>query len=237
MAWMRGSNASDQRRTEHGIDREQAGQCVGGGVLGAVEQGQAFLRAQHQRGQADFGQCLGSRQALTIDEGLADTDHHAGQVRKRGQVARGANRALARNHRNEIVLQERFQQGQCLRADARGALGEAGQLQRHHQPHDRRRHRLTHAGRVREHDIALQGFQILALDAHAGQLAEAGVDAIHRSALGDDVGHGLRTAQHGGGRSRVQPHPRAVMDRAPLRQRDGAGVQGQGSAHEISRHH
>ena len=37
---------------------------------------------------------------------------------------------------------------------------EARELERHHQPDDRRGRRLTHAGRMRQHDVALQGFEI-----------------------------------------------------------------------------
>ena len=78
-----------------------------------------------------------------------------------------------------------------LRPHAGCALRQAGELQRHHQPGDRDRHRLADAGGMRQHDVALQGFEIGGGNAHAGQFSEAGVDAIDRLALGDDARDGL----------------------------------------------
>ena len=69
---------------------------------------------------------------------------------------------------------------------ARRALGEAGELERHHQPRDGDRHRRADAGGMRQHDVALQRLEVGGLDAHAGQLAEAGVDAVDRLAPGED---------------------------------------------------
>ena len=39
---------------------------------------------------------------------------------------------------------------------------------------------------MREHDIALQRFEIGGIDPHACELSEPGIDAIHGVALGDD---------------------------------------------------
>jgi hypothetical protein len=61
-------------------------------------------------------------------------------------------------------------------AHARGALRQAGQLQRHHQPDHRDRRRLARAGGVGQDDVALQRLQVLVADPHAGQFSEAGVD-------------------------------------------------------------
>ena len=46
-----------------------------------------------------------------------------------------------------------------------------------------------------EHDVALQGFEVGGVDAHAGQLAEAGVDAVDRLAARHDARHGLGAAR------------------------------------------
>ena len=103
---------------------------------------------------------------------------------------------------------------------AGGALREAGELQRHHQPHDRHGHRLADAGGVREHDVALERREIGGLDAHAGELPEAGVDAVDGLALGDDAGHGRgAAASTPAPAGRIERAARAAVDGAPLRQR------------------
>ncbi len=48
---------------------------------------------------------------------------------------------------------------------------------------------LADAGGVRQHQIALQRFEIAIGDPHIGELAEAGIDAVDGLALGDDRGH------------------------------------------------
>lgn len=104
-------------------------------------------------------------------------------------------------------------------------MGQAGELERHHQPHHRHRCGFADTGRMRQHDIALQGLQVLALDAHAGQFAEAGIDAVDRLAARDDGLHRLRAAQYGGCASVVQHDLGAAIQRTPLRQGDLAGLQ------------
>ena len=86
----------------------------------------------------------------------------------------------------EVRLQAGGQMLDRRPAHARGALREARELQRHHQPHDGSRQRLADAGGMREHDVALERREIGGADAHAGELSEAGVDAVDRLALRDD---------------------------------------------------
>ena len=83
------------------------------------------------------------------------------------------------------------------RANAGGALRQAGELERHHEPRDRHRGGLAHARAMRQHDVALQFLQVLRGNAHAGQLAKARVDAIDRLAPGDDALHRRGTGGHG----------------------------------------
>ena len=144
--------------------------------------------------------CSGSRPASAraraagtlrpADHDLARPDHRRGHVRQRGQVARGTHRALGRHDRDQVALQHRFEHGNSFRPNARGALRETRELERHHQSHDRRRRRLAHACRVRQHKVALQGFEVADGDLDARQFAEAGVDAINRLALGHDPSDG-----------------------------------------------
>ena len=58
------------------------------------------------------------------------------------------------------ALEQGLEHGNGLRPDARGALGQARELERHHQPNDRRGRCLAHAGRMRQHDVALQGLEV-----------------------------------------------------------------------------
>ncbi len=224
----------DQRGLQDGFDLEQTGQGAGGGKLGAVEQGQPFLCAQHARLQLRMCKRVGSRQTLRADEGLANADHRRSQMRQRCQIAGSAHRALARHHRRDAGAQHRVQQCQRVRLHAGRALGQAGELECHHQPYHRHRRGLAHACRMREHDIALQGLQILALDTHAGQLAEAGVDAIHRLATRHDGLHRLRAAQHRSSTCIVQRDFGTAIQRTPLRQRDLAGLQDNRNTHDDS---
>ena len=111
-----------------------------------------------------------------------------------------------------------------LRPHAGGTAAEAGELQRHHQPHVPRR--LADAGRVREHDVALERGEIVRGDVNAGQLPESGVDAVDRLTLRDDRLDRARTRldrRHGGG---IEPDPGAVGDGAPIGERNAAGRQG-----------
>lgn len=98
-------------------------------------------------------------------------------------------------------------------------------FQRHHQPRNGKRHRLTYPGGVGKHEVALQRFQIRFGDPHRRELAEAGVDAVDRVALGDDrldrpgPGVDLRAARF------VEPAAGAEVDLPPGRQRNRPGFQ------------
>ena len=77
---------------------------------------------------------------------------------------------------------------------------------------------------ITQHDVALERGQIVACDPDARQLSETGVDAIDRIALGND-------ARHRGGACVdripspcVQCGARAFINRAPVGEPHGAGV-------------
>ena len=102
---------------------------------------------------------------------------------KRRQVARGADRALPRNHRQNVPVEERRPASRSParlmpEAPCESALILSSRIRR------------TTAGssgapdarRMRAHDIELQGGQIGGGDALLGELAEAGIDAIDRIA-------------------------------------------------------
>ncbi len=142
---------------------------------------------KRERLEPDGGERLGRRHDPIVEHGLADADHRGGHVGERREVARGADRALRRNDRRHAAIEHRRDAVDRLRPHAGGALGEAAELQRHHQPRDGDGRRLAHACRVRQHDVALKLREIGLIDPHAGELAEAGVDSVDRLAAGEDA--------------------------------------------------
>ncbi len=96
------------------------------------------------------------------------------------------------------------------RLDARRALREAAELQRHHEPRRRDRGRFADARGVRQHDVALKLGEIRGLDAHARQFAEAGIDSVDRFAAGENA---LDRAR------RSRPRRRDSRDRRPAPRR------------------
>ena len=116
--------AGDQGAAKQRLGLEQAGQGVGRGELRAVEQGQAFLRAEDRWGEAGFGQRLPGRQSPPAEEHLAVADHRRGHMRERRQVTRGADRALGGDDRRQAAFEHRAEQVQRGRTDSRGALGQ-----------------------------------------------------------------------------------------------------------------
>ena len=196
-AWMRGSNGVSEPRaasvdsapvtsagTEQRFRLEQAGQRVGGGELRAVEQRQPLLRPQRQRRQAGRGERFRRRHATRRPKrDLADADHRRRHVGERREIARGADRALRRHDRHQPARQHRLEQ----RAASAGRTPEApwarlASFSAIISRVDRDRRRLADAGGVRQHDVALQLREIGCGDAHARELAEAGIDAIDRLA-------------------------------------------------------
>ncbi len=115
-----------------------------------------------------------------------------------------------------------------LRLNARGALRETAELERHHEPRRRNASRFADARRVREHDVALKLSKVLPSDAHARQFAEAGVDSIDRLAAGENPLDRRRARGHGGMTGRVDGDRRAVPDRAPVGKRRLAGADDDG---------
>ena len=178
--------AGHQRRAMQVLGFEQASQRIGGRKLRAVQQGEPFLGAQHKGLQPRIAQRLCGRHGLAVDDEVTDANHRRAHMGERRQVPGGADRALARDDRSEASGQQRLQQLHGGELHAGGALRQAAELQRHHEAHDGNRHRRANAGSVAQHDVALEGFQVGLFDADAGQLPEAGVDAVDGLVPGED---------------------------------------------------
>ena len=166
---------------------EQPAQGVGGGHLGAVEQGQALLGGQGHRLQAGDGQRLGGRQPLVLVPRLTFAEQHQRHMRQRRQVTGSADRAFQRNVRVDLGVDQGDQRVDHLAANAGEAARQAVDLQQHDQAHHGVIQRLTDAGGVGQHQRTLQLFQVVVGDAGRGQQAETGVDAVGGAALGDDL--------------------------------------------------
>ena len=80
-----------------------------------------------------------------------------------------------------------------LVADAAQSFGENVGAQQQHGADLRLFQRLAQPAGVAAHQVALQLLQVSGADAHIGQFAEAGVDAVGGFVAGDDaLHHGLR---------------------------------------------
>ena len=215
-----------QRGAEQVFDREHVVERERGRCLRAVEQRQTFLRLQRERLQADQREAFGGRHALALREHFTDAEQRRRHMRERREVARCADRTLDRDHRQHVGVVQRDQRFHHFAADARVTAAETRQLQRDQQTHDRTRHRLTHADRVRQHQIALQQFELVARDMRAGEPPEAGVDAVGRLALRGDVGDGLRAGVDGGVAGGIELQRDVLAcDLAQLRESQKTGLQ------------
>ena len=111
------------------------------------------------------------------------------------------------------------------------AACQADRLGGQHQPHDRRRQWLASAYAVRQHQVALQFGQLMAGNPRAGQLAEAGVDAVDHLVVVDDVLHRRQRCVHAGAHRRVKRQANA----ARLNAAQHGEVNLAGREHELGR--
>ena len=220
----RRSTSAERNRT---LGLEQAGQRVGGGELRAVEQRQPFLRAERRAARARpraSASAAGMRAPSTND--LADADHRRGHMRRaaRDRPRRRPSLAPARPASGRAPASPpaaRASRGRTPEAPCARLASFSAIISR--TIGDRRR--LADAGGMRQHDVALQRVEIGRRDAHAGQLAEAGIDAIDRLALGDDARdrRGARRDRRPAGG--IELGAGAAIDRAPIGERRRAGLQ------------
>jgi hypothetical protein len=223
--------AHHQCALEHRLEGEQRMQRQRGAGLRAVDQCQALLGRQLQRRDAEARQGRGRGLAAAVsaqEEALAHQRQR--HVRQRCQVATGTDAALAGHIGHEAGVVHRQQAVDDRRPNAAVPSPEAGCLQRQHQPQHRRRQRRTHAHAVAADQVPLQRGEVFAADARGRQLAETGVDAVHRRVArcsrlhhgraGADAGQGLRVQQQ-----RHHPVIRAGVDGLQFFEREFARAQ------------
>jgi hypothetical protein len=120
---------------------------------------------------------------------------------------------------------KRYQRVHHLFAHTRIAARQAGGLEHQDQPHHTLAHGLAHAHGVRAQQLELQRGQVFARNALHGQLAKAGVHAIHGGvALGGLLDQrGARADAVAAGRVDCHLGRRGAAQFAQLRQRELAG--------------
>ena len=166
-----------------------------------------------------FGERLRRRRHEVADARLPDADHRGRHMGERGEISGGAGRALRRNHRRHPAREHRFDEIERFEPHARGALGEARELKRHHEPRRCDGERLADAGRMRQHDVALERRKIGGFDPHARELAEPRVDPIDGLAAGEDAPDCRGARRDSRATGRIERGGAAEPDAAPVAER------------------
>ena len=130
------------------------------------------------RGQR-FAECLN----------MTGADERRGKVSQRRKIAGGADRALARDNRQNTFVEHLDQEVHQRRPDPRVPLGQRGDFHSHHQAGFRRRQGLPGADRMGQHHVRLQGRKLIRRDRRTGQLTEARIYAVDRIAGREHIGH------------------------------------------------
>jgi hypothetical protein len=181
--------------------------------LRAVHQRQPLLRLQHQGAQAPPPLRLGRRQARAVERRLPLAHEHQRQVRQGSQVAGRPDRSLPGNHRQHAGVEMREERLHHLGADPRVPARQHVRAQQHEHAHGGLVERLSDPGRVAANQIELQLGDALGGDADVLEMAEAGVDAVHLPAFGDDAPHHLVRGLHPFASAGGEADPGARRDR------------------------
>ena len=128
----------------------------------------------------------GSRPPSSAEQ-LALAHHREHEVRRRGEVAGGAQRAPRRHPRHEVGVEHRGHELGDRGAHAGVAARHRVEADGHGRAHDLARERHADADGVAAHEVLLQLLDLVDGDVRGGQLAEAGGDAVGHLLLGDDA--------------------------------------------------
>ena len=169
---------------------------------------------------------------MTAD--FPEAEHGERQVRKRGEIAGGADRPLRRHAGHETGVDEPLEKAHQLDAHPGESLQQARELQHQRQAHDRVIEQRADPGAVREDDVPLQERSLRRGDAGVRKQPKAGVDPVDgRIAGGEARGNGVRLA-HRAERCRIDCHAQRARVHAPQlpeSQRPGAKLQAFGFGH------
>src|SRR5216117_2576114 len=166
--------ANQTKRVGDGERRERRHQ------VRPVEEGQALLRLEGQRGEPGARERLSRRHALPVEPGLALADETQGHVREGHQVPRRAQRSLLGHEGVHAPVQAGEQRLDDRRAYARGAPRE----RRGEQEHDGANLLLgegrADAARMAQDEVPLELRALGGRDDDVLELADAGRDAVDR---------------------------------------------------------
>ena len=133
---------------------------------------------------------------------------------ERRQVARRAEAAARWDDRVDGRVEHADEQLDDVDADAGEPDRERVGTQQEHRAHDLVGQRVADAGRVRADQVALQLGGLVRLDAHVGEVAEAGRDAVDGGPLGheplDDRARRAHPLARRPGRATTARRPRAT---------------------------
>ena len=124
---------------------------------------------------------------------------------QRGKIARCADRSLFRDYGGHASLDQLLQPFDDHGPDPGRPAPQRKALERDDEAHDLRIERRSEARAVRKHQIALKRAEIGFADAHAGELAEAGVDAVDRLARAERRAEAVGRLGYGIHRRLVDP--------------------------------
>ncbi|GAA3220975.1 hypothetical protein GCM10020256_27460 [Streptomyces thermocoprophilus] len=199
---LQGEGGGDVGRLVEGVEVGEGHHQHAEHAVGAVEEGEALLLAQLDRGDAVLGEeFAGGPHGPVGALGLALAHQRQRAVGERGQVAGAAEGAVLVDDGGDPGVEQVGHGLRDLGADTGVAGADGLQTQEHQRADDLPLDARAHAGGVRADDVALElGAQLLA-DVAGGQGAEAGGDAVDGVGLGRQRVHDL--ARGGQGRDRL----------------------------------
>ena len=107
-------------------------------------------------------------QPLAADARFAQTQQQCRQMCERRKIARRTNRTLGGNDRIHVRIQQPQQRFHNHRANTRTSARKARDFQYQNQPHHFIGERCAHARTVREHQVALQRFELVGGNVRVG---------------------------------------------------------------------
>ena len=174
--------------------------------LGPIQQGETLFGRQLHWHKTGPTQRFPSRDAFALVESFSLADHDKRKMGERGEIAAGADRALLRNHRMDTGIQQTDQLLQQFEPDTAESLCENVGPQQKHGTHFTLAQGVADAARVAPHEIDLQLRKPVGGDPDIGELAEAGIDAIHGLAPADDLFNQRAALAHHGFAPKARSH-------------------------------
>jgi len=159
---------------------DQSEGCDGTHDRRAVDQGEPLLRGETDGMQSGTTQCLAAGHSPVMVQGFPFTEQDETQVGQRREVAAGAEGPLFGNDGDHIGGEQVEQGIDEVGTDPRHAAGERVRSQQDGGADERRCQRRTDADGVGSYQIDLQALQVGARDTDAGEITEAGIDAVQR---------------------------------------------------------